>query len=170
MMNRPLVANILLIFCAGTPSPVQAEQPQPGHDPAIPELAVLEQFVGTWKAHIGQSDQVIDSRRSWALGGRFLKHEFSHAGGQLQGTIYRGYDQRNNRYTLTFLDSQGNVSLLVGEWNQEQKLFHFEAIDRSCHVLQYESYFPSPGTEQWTLTLAGKNPVVVSGVARKQPE
>lgn len=155
------------LFFAG--SVCNAAEPVGAHNPSVPELAVLERMAGTWEASLGGSDDAIRSTRIWILDGRFLKHEFAVSNGALRGIIYRGYDQKNSRYTLTFLDSQGNVSLLAGNWDAEQKTLRFDAIDNSCPVRHYESTFLDDSTEQWTIQIQGDELAEVSGIARKSP-
>ncbi|MCA9088628.1 MAG: DUF1579 family protein [Planctomycetaceae bacterium] len=146
-----------------------AAEPIGAHNPSVPELEVLERMAGTWEASFGGSDEVIRSTRIWVLDGRFLKHEFAVSNGALRGIIYRGYDQKNARYTLTFLDSQGNVSLLAGHWDAEQKTLRLDAVDSSCPVRRYESSFLDDSTEQWTIQIQGDELTEVSGVAKKIP-
>ncbi len=137
-----------------------------GHDPGVPELAVLNQFLGNWSGTIPNSDESINASRAWILNGRFLKHDFALSSGNLSGVIYRGYDQKNSRYTLTIFDSTGSVSLLAGDWSKELKTFSFDAIDSSCAVQKYESYFPDDHTEHWRLVMK-ENMAEVNGIAKK---
>jgi hypothetical protein len=136
-------------------------------DPGVPELAVLNRFNGKWEAKLQNSEEVIRATRKWMLNGRFQQHDFSLSSGNLSGIIYRGYDQQRQRYTLVMIDSQGSSSLLAGTWDQDQKTFTFRAIDSSCPLQQYESYFPDENTEQWTIITGGDNPIEVSGVAKR---
>ena len=136
----------------------------------VPELKALNRFAGNWDATLGNSTEGIPSQRSWDLDGYFLKHTFSVSGGSLRGIIYRGYDAKAEHFTLTFLDSQGNASLLTGYWNADLKTFIFEAVDSSCPVQKYESYFPDDKTEQWTIIFDSEKLNQISGVAKKRDE
>lgn len=136
-------------------------------NPGTPELNELRRFEGKWIGKLGNSDLSIPSQRTWVLDGHFLKHDFDSSNGAVRGTIFRGYDNRNHRFTMTFLDSQGNTSLLAGYWQKDLKTFTFEAVDSSCPVQKYESYFPDEKTEQWTITFDPDNSTVINGVATK---
>ncbi len=168
MARFQLLSLVAVLFwaCPGLLFAEEAENfgaPNPG----VPELKELVRFQGEWEAQLGNSDQKIPSKRKWMFDGHFLKHEFEVSGGALRGTIFRGYDQKNQRYTMTFLDSQGNASLLAGSWDQELKNFTFDAVDSSCPIQKYESYFPDEKTEQWTITFDNTQQSQVSGIAKK---
>ncbi len=135
--------------------------------PNVPELKQLNLFLGEWDAGLGNSNEKIDSERSWVMDGYFLKHTFEVSGGALRVVIYRGYNKDEHHYTLTILDSQGNTSLLTGNWNADLKTFIFEAVDSTVPVQRYESYFPDEKTEQWTIIFDSKNRNQISGVANK---
>lgn len=143
------------------------EEPVGRPNPNVPELQVLQRFAGTWTATLANSDEQIRSTRRWTLGGYFLEHKFALASAGLQGVIYRGYDQRNSQYTLTFLDSQGNTSLLIGHWDPDLKAITFDAIANSCPIERYVSSFPDDSTEEWTIRIRGDQVVEVSGIAKK---
>lgn len=147
-----------------------AEPASPGApNPGVPELITLQRFAGNWEAKVPNSEDSIASKRIWILDGYFLKHDFELAGGSLRGTIYRGYDRANRRYTLTFLDSQGNVSLLAGHWNEDLKTMTFEAVSGACPIRRYESQFPDDDTEAWTIRFESDGQQVeVSGTAQRQ--
>lgn len=138
--------------------------------PNIPELKELNRFAGEWKANLDNGNLEISSSRTWAMDGYFLKHTYETSTGGFRGIIYRGYDKARHYYTLTFLDSSGNASLLTGDWNAELKTFIFEAVDQSVPIQRYESYFPDDKTEQWTIVYNNENRSLVSGRATKFSE
>lgn len=154
----------LLFACLS--APVVADEPIGAPNPNVPELQVLSRFEGRWEAQLGNSDQKITSSRVWTLDGYFLKHEFS-AAGALVGVIYRGYDTKNRNYTMTFHDSQGNVSMLTGYWNDDLKTLTYEALHSSCALKKYESYFPNEKAEHWTIVFETDNRAELSGVAKR---
>lgn len=158
-----LSLGVLIIFC-------QMSHAEDFGDPSpnVPELSELKRFEGKWEGVLGNSDLTIPSERRWTLHGYFLKHDFETTGGLLHGVIYRGYDVKNERFTMTFLDSQGGSSLLVGHWNSDLKTFQFEAIDHTCRVQRYESYFPDERTEQWTIVFDSEKMTMITGVAKRE--
>lgn len=159
-----------LLLLSGWCATLCAEEVSYGqHDPGVPELAVLEHFVGKWDGRLQGSEEVIHATRKWVLSGKFIKHDFDLASGGLSGTIYRGYDRERNRYTMVMVDSQGTVSLLAGYWSETLKTLTFESVDVSCPIKKYESYFPDDQTEQWTITTQGENSAELHGTAKKQP-
>ncbi|MCA8990667.1 MAG: DUF1579 family protein [Planctomycetaceae bacterium] len=167
---RAILFTLCCLMFAGEASGLLAgESPAVGkHSPNVSELAVLERFAGSWEGHLVNSDQVIASQRVWVLDGRFLKHDFNFGSGSLTGTIYRGYDTKNSRYTLMWIDSQGTASLLAGYWSEEQKTLTFEAVDSSCRIAKFESYFPDAMTEQWLIIGQGDEAFELRGVTVKQ--
>lgn len=166
VLKSGFLSLVTLLSVLGQLPDCQA-QPPPGYDRGVPELAVIDRFSGTWEAQVVNSDETIRATRKWILNGRFQQHEFELASGNLRGLIYRGYDQERKRYTMTLMESQGSVSMLVGDWNAELRTLSFRAIDSSCFIQTYESHFPDDNTEQWTLTTGGENPVEVSGIVKR---
>lgn len=164
-----LRSSVLLMVLTGLSSTLTGAEPVIGqHNQGVPELAVLEQFSGHWESDLNNSVEVIQGTRHWVLGGHFQQHDYSLLSGNLSGTMYRGYDSKNGRYTMLMIDSKGTASMLAGHWNESQKTLSLEAIDRSCLVQKYESYFPDDNTEKWTLTIVGDGEVVLSGTAKRQ--
>lgn len=161
-----LCAFLLISFWGSLASCEEYGSPTPN----VSELKELNRFAGSWDGSLGNSTEGIPSQRKWDLDGYFLKHTFSVSGGSLRGIIYRGYDTKAEHYTLTFLDSQGNSSLLIGYWNADLKTFIFEAVDSTCPVQKYESYFPNDKTEQWTIVFDSEKLNQISGVAKKRDE
>lgn len=154
---RFAAAFVAVLLVPGLPTAVCGQNQGGGPNPGVPELKVLDRMTGKWEGHLPNSDAVIPSTRKWVLDGRFLRHEFSLSTGAISGIIYRGYDQKNNRYVMTFLDSTGNASFLTGHWSSDQKILSYEASDDSYFVQKYESYFPDDKTEQWTIAFRGEN-------------
>lgn len=163
-----LTLSLLAFAAVGLPGFASAAEPS-GANPGVPELTVLSRFVGTWVAQLRNTDEEIRSKREWVLDGRFVKHEFDLSSGGVSGVIYRGYNQKSRKYTMTFLDSSGNASHLTGHWDEERKMLTFEASDRSMLVQKYESYFPDDKIEQWTISF-NDNSGEISGTASKQAE
>lgn len=165
-INRlfPVLAAVGLVI--GGAAVARAEDPGP--NPGVPELKVLQAFFGTWEGTVGNSDAVIKAKREWVLNSRFLKHEFTLIGGDLSGTIYRGYDTTEKEYTMVFLDSTGHASHLTGQWSEDQKMLTLEATDSAMLVQRYESYFPDPKTEKWKIEFRTENDVSeISGTAKR---
>ena len=146
----------LLAVLGFTSTILHAEEFQVGNpSPNIPQLGELKRFEGKWEAEIPNSNEKMISTRKWVLNGTCLFHEFELTGGAVRGRIYRGFDPRNDHYTLTVIDSLGNVSMLTGYWEETLNTMIFDAIDSSCFVQHYESQFPDGKTEQWSVTLTG---------------
>lgn len=146
----------------------EADSPAPGFDPGVPELKVLDRFVGRWTAEFGGSGTNVASTRRWVMNGKFIRHDFELSTGDVRGVIYRGYDQNTEEYTLTMIDSSGSVSLLSGHWDKNLRTLRFEAVDTSCHISLYESYFPDEMTEEWRIVVNNENRTDLRGIARKQ--
>lgn len=132
-----------------------------------PELKQLHRYAGKWEAKLGDSDLTILSTRVWVLDGYFIKHDFEVGAGTVRGTMYKGYDTQKNQYTLTILDSQGNQSLLTGDWNEDLKTFQFKAINNTSPIQEYESYFADEKTEQWTIVHGSETRAQLSGLAKR---
>lgn len=173
MIHRRQLATFLVLcvaFSLVQASAEETKQPAAGFDPGVPELQVLNRFVGRWNAAFGGSGTNIASTRRWVLNGKFLRHDFELSTGDVRGVIYRGYNQNTKEYTLTMIDSSGSVSLLSGQWDENLRTLRFEAVDTSCHISLYESYFPDETTEEWRIVVNNENRTDLRGVARKQPE
>jgi hypothetical protein len=147
----------------------QTQAADPGPNPGVPELKILQKFFGTWEGSVGNSEETIHARREWILDGRFLRHEFTLSNGAVSGTIFRSYDTRQKHYVMVFLDSTGNTSHLTGQWSPEQNTLTFEATSSSMFIQKYESYFPDEKTEKWTATFqTDGNSGEITGTARRK--
>ncbi|WP_197441817.1 DUF1579 family protein [Thalassoglobus polymorphus] len=168
MLQSRQLLFVIAILSSGTASLLAQDSKDFGQpSPNVPELKELARFSGEWEAQLNNSDLKIPSERKWVFNGYFLKHDFELPGGALRGTIYRGYNTRSNKYTMTFLDTQGNMSMLTGDWNDSLKTFTFEAVDSSSQVQKYESDFSAADTEQWTIVFDNTLMNQVTGVAKK---
>ncbi|MFI5143593.1 MAG: DUF1579 domain-containing protein [Thermoanaerobaculales bacterium] len=137
---------------------------------------LLEPMVGTFNAKVtmwgmpGQPPDVSSgtSENSWVLGGRFVQQVFDgqEMGQPFHGIGYTGYDNYKKKYTGTWMDSMGTMTLLMtGTADADGKVFKFEGtmddvvsgkastirtvtrvIDRNQHV--FEMYGPDPSGKE----------------------
>lgn len=168
MARRVMLGVLGLVLGVGLS--VEGAEPVGKPDGGVKELAVLDRMAGEWETQLDHSEDKVSGGRRWVLDGKFLQQDFAVSNGNLRGIMIRGYDQRRNCYTMTYLDTQGNTSFLTGYWNEDQKILSFDASHRESFMQKYESYFPDAETEQWTVTVLGDDSgaATVTGVARRK--
>lgn len=114
------------------------------------ELAVLERFIGTWDhdfklTHPGggrDSHQKTESKRSWSMGGSFLRiEEVNWAKPQFdEFQLLLTYDVLKKQYLGVIMDGS-QVFKVVAEWDEATETMSFDAkADGDIH-LKYKIQF-----------------------------
>lgn len=122
-----------------------------GPAPDVPELKVLDQFVGRWEA-IDPDGQKMVSETEWTLNGRFVKQNYSD-GDDTEGMIMRGYSPSLEKYTMTIFDSNATAVMLLGDWNAESKTLPCVGQLGNGVVMIATQSFPNPDTEAYSFTI-----------------
>lgn len=124
----------------------------------VPELKVLDQFVGKWEG-TGQDGQKSVSENEWTLNGRFIKQEYT-TGEKTKGMIMRGYSPGLKKYVMTVFDSTGTALMMLGDLNEETKTLTCSGDLDNGVKLTFTSTFPNSDTEAYTITVTVNGDVV----------
>lgn len=111
---------------------------------------LLEPFVGTWDAAItwrGEPQGVpitskAQSRKSWILGGRFIRQEFEGVtmGEHLSGRGITGYDNLREKFVSMWTDSMSTAIMIsTGTVNEDgdKFVFHGDFMDPVTRELKH---------------------------------
>lgn len=99
--------------------------------PATPELAPLDRFVGTWdtagEVGAGESAVLFDAtdEYEWLPGGYFLLHKFRAwmPDGEMAGIEVISHDPASNTYAMRSFDSTGSSSLMSAHHEGDRWVF-----------------------------------------------
>jgi len=131
-MNRisVLLALLVGIVIGSSSTWVHSAALYLGPDPKVPELGVLDSFVGEWKGDFAgrgseQRTQMVGDSQ-WVLNGRFLLTKNRIIGGdQSESWTIWTYDTRDHQYRRWVFTSSGLVMSQRGSWNDTTKEFVF---------------------------------------------
>jgi hypothetical protein len=147
----------------------------PGPQAGIPELLVLDRYVGSWRFASTDPDRPAMTgvgRSWWVAGGRFLASEFTTSGGYA-GFILRTYDPVAKVYRDWQFGSTGGVQEAVGRWEGKTSTLTVEAKRPNGMTVVMENKFVDADTVELTHVVRDKTGAIVnqskSKMTREKP-
>ena len=141
-------------------APAIATEPAAKPAPDVPELQLLAKYVGRWTGELIRQGE--DQRRrtrattDWAVGGRYLRTEYSGDG--LQGMIITTYDARGKEFRRWQFDAGGDVTEYTGRFDKESDTFRFEHHNQEQgYRIVTESRFDEQQVEQWRMVVKDRD-------------
>ena len=128
-----------------------------GANPEVPQLKVLDSFVGKWKGEFhgkGSEQQTkIEGVSEWVLNGRFLltKNTVTGQNGNESWTMWT-YDPKASQYRRWLFTSSGLVMTQRGQWNESTKEFTFmvETEPSADNTVTATTKIVDENTREWT--------------------
>jgi hypothetical protein len=175
MMPRCVSLFVLLSSLAAA---ARAADAPAGPAADIPELAVLNHYVGDWesKMTVKNSDNaqpaptVARTLGEWILDGRFLRQTWSVTPVEgvpaLKGSSVKTYDVQRKTYRGWTFFSNGFVEETEGKWDEATRTLTWTAVDDgSGRNAVQTSKFADDGSEQWSMTENDRDGNVLSEVS-----
>src|SRR5438552_10703591 len=133
-MYHSLVAAAILIVPGSIPAALAGE-PKP-----MPELKALEQMVGTFDELVTQKPaewtpqggtQKAVSKKTWALGGKFIRMEGTWQPDKIEFASYLTYDSETKEYRHWYFDSGGSFPRATahGIWDERTRTITWTSTD-----------------------------------------
>ena len=160
------------LLAAFIASPAFCAEPASGPLPDVPELAVLANYIGSWKTEMSirnpnQPDEVTEyqgtTEARWILSGRYveqtttLKHE-DEPSSIIQVRNMLTYDPKQNVYrTSQYLSTSPEALVSEGTWDPQLKTMTLTAKDENNgNTIKTKADFSQPGLEHWVITVTNE--------------
>ncbi len=179
-MRRCLMPLVGLILLGPALPGLSLGQPAP-EPKDIPELKVLERWVGKWDLHVTMKKSVwfpkgetieATAITEWALGGRYLQSKNKDKTTPYQGTWLATYDLAHKAYRQWYFDSLGGAVEVSGEWDEKSKTMTWTGQDKKQGLTTKTQHkFLSADEHEWTSVVTDKDGQVMMdehGKAKRQ--
>jgi hypothetical protein len=145
----------------------------------MPELRVLEATVGTfdevmtskpaeWTPKAERSTSV--TRKTWALGGRFIRMEGVWDPAKTEFVSYLTYDPSKKEYRTWYFDSGGGFPRGVarGTWDEASRTITWAGTDESGNKSSGKTTVVNRDTHEWTVTVTDPSGMVMLDIQGKK--
>lgn len=171
-MVRPTVVCVLLAFWS-TSLAVRAEDPAP-----IPELKVLEDYVGTWEEVMTNKPtelmpraerQVSTTKKSWTLGGRHIRMEGTWNPGKNEFLSLLTFDPATKEYRTWYFDSGGGIPRgdMHGTWDERTRTMTWKSTDEFGNKTVGKTRLVDRDHHEWTVVMTDPNGKVLLDLQAK---
>lgn len=155
-------------------------------DPAKPsaEMLLLADFVGTWDEEMtGKPTEWVPNavkstavtKRSWAMGGKFIQGEGAWIPDKNAFLHLMGYDADAKVYRTYYFDSAGTMprSIAKGEWDAKTRTLSTIDTDEGGNKTTVTHTVKDKDTTEWTMIVtnpAGKVVLDFAGKCKRRKE
>ena len=162
-MRLSLFAVVALLVPASSTS-VRADEPAK----PMPELKVLEQIIGAWDEVVTQKPaewtpqggtQKAVSKKTWALGGKFLRMDGTWAPEKIEFVSYLTYDPATKEYRHWYFDSGDSFprGTVRGTWDEKTLTLTWTGTDESGNKSVGKTKIIDKDTHEWTVVVTDPN-------------
>jgi hypothetical protein len=132
-----------------------------------PELKILDRFVGTWNIELVNRVTEVNPKEvkstgvttfEWTLNGYFLRATGkTTAPEKVESLQMMSYNPTGKHFYAWFFDSQGNVSEIAGQWDEDTKTMTWQATVEENVTMVNRLRFTDKDTIVWTMTTKDNN-------------
>lgn len=158
---RRILPKLVFLMAVCVPIMVSADEPGPAKD--VPELKVLQNYVGTWDVKVA-GDEVANGENTarWILGGRFLEQSgfivFENGTNRVEVTTLYTYDTTKKAYRSWSFLSTGNTSQADMTWDARTKTMTSVTRPNADGVRStITADFSEPGKERWKFVFTDRD-------------
>lgn len=132
-----------------------------GANANVPELKILDSFVGEWQGDFsGRNGNPVSttSTTEWVLDGRFLltKNAANLQRGKLEFMTLWGYDAAKKKYHRWVFTSMGTSLEELGTWDPDQQKFTFESVGLTDGSATAVTKIVDANTRTWSYVFRNK--------------
>jgi len=145
---------LVFLMAVCVPMMVSADEPGPAKD--VPELKVLQNYVGTWDVKVA-GDEVANGENTarWILGGRFLEQSgfivSENGTNRVEVTTLYTYDTTKKAYRSWSFLSTGNTSQADMTWDARTKTM--TSVEPNEFKTTSQHGFPNSGKCDWKVLI-----------------
>jgi len=168
---------IRIAFAAAAVSCIafQSKKDTDGPSDKVPELKVLDHYVGEWEVEFTMKDANLAKSKStakWVLGGRFVEQtgdviDMNGAVAASLKTLFT-FDAKKNAYRSWVFISDGSVAEADGVWDDKAKTL--TSITKRIEGEGFSTTtadFSEPGVEKWKIVVTDANGKTTSEITGK---
>jgi hypothetical protein len=160
--------HVLLLFSATITSSMRTTAANDGPSKDVPELQVLNHWVGSWDTVITSKESPFTKGRAttkWILDGRFVQQSGSLAtrdgSKTMKVTTIMTYDPKRGAYRMWTFVSDGFASEAEGKWDSNARTMTSTSINEGT-TAKTTANFAEDGIEKWEIVVTDRNGMVVT--------
>jgi hypothetical protein len=146
--------------------------------PKPPELKVLDRLVGTWDEVLTNKPtewtpkaerSTSVTKKSWALGGRFVRMEGAWMPAKTEFVSYITFDPSTREYRTWYFDAANSMprGSTRGTWDEAARTITWAGTDEAGNKMTGKTTFHDADTQEWTVVTTDPGGKVVLDLTGK---